>query len=170
MTNTFILQYVCFIIFISFSAFRAEYYVDTSSKSTTLNTGTFSNPFIYFDDVVPLFSNQSSLGIMPIYLNADNNDVYYYYSNQTLIQIKEGSDIILLKYFVFFSWKNKFIFASGTNKSPTIQFQNSQFQIQSSSLTFVNIIIIVKENAVFQFLFNNTGGILTFTVSLSLIS
>lgn len=79
-----------FIFFVS----GIEYYVDNTFQSASNKTGSKTDPFVLFDDAIRIFNNKSFLG-NTIFLISQQNENYY--SNETFIQIKDGSYIFFQK-------------------------------------------------------------------------
>lgn len=73
-----------------------DYYVDNSLEIFSNNNGSKANPFGIFDDAINIFANKSSLGNNTIFLVSNENDSCYF-SNETLIEIKDGTHIFLQK-------------------------------------------------------------------------
>lgn len=75
--------------------FTTEFYVDSSIQSSPAQTGTSSDPFGLLDDAIFLFSNKSFVGDIKIYLISNENGDFHFFSNETLVKINEGSNILI---------------------------------------------------------------------------
>lgn len=72
---------------------RSEYYIDNSLQFISKKNGSKNDPFSLFDDAINIFNNKSFLGDLTFILISHQNDESFYFSNEKIIQLKEGTHV-----------------------------------------------------------------------------